>query len=266
MPTTWRLTIEYDGRAFSGFQRQAHHRSIQQDLEEALSTFFGGERIIVHGSGRTDAGVHALGQVVSFRAETPRDPNRLRLGMNTLLQRDLSVIEASMVPPGFHARMSAVGKTYRYVVLDRRDRSPFHEGRAWYLRESPDWARVDDALRLLRGTHDFSGFRSSSCTMARTTRTLARAERTAHGTEHHLEFEGPGFLRYQVRIMVGTVIDVGLGRCTLDEVSLALATGRREHAGRTAPPGGLYLVKVHYRDATAGDASPVSEGSAEDED
>jgi tRNA pseudouridine38-40 synthase len=246
MLTTWRLTIEYDGRAFSGFQRQARDRSVQQTLEEALSRFFGGERIVVHGSGRTDAGVHALGQVVSFRAETPRDPTRVRLALNTMLPPDMACVSAVQALPAFHARMSAIGKKYRYVVLGRLDRSPFHTGRAWYVRQLVDWSAVEATLALFVGVHDFTAFRASSCNNPRPTREITRAAHLVRGQEHHLEFEGKGFLRYQVRIMVGTAIDVGMGRRTVAQVQEALATGARERAGRTAPPDGLYLVEVYY--------------------
>lgn len=271
MPTTWRLTIEYDGRAFSGFQRQLGDRTVQETLEESLSRFFGGERIVVHGSGRTDAGVHALGQVVSFRAEAPRDPERVRLALNTLLPPDLSCIEAAIAPDRFHARMSAVGKHYRYVVLARPDRSPFHVGRAWYVRKPLDWNAVDAALALLRGTHDFSAFRAAACTMPRTVRTVSRAERVDRGDEQHFEFEGPGFLRYMVRILVGTAIDVGLGKRTLAQVEAALATGKRDLAGRTAPPDGLYLVEVKYPEAAlrtgaVDDEGPRSSEAPDEED
>lgn len=244
--TTWRLVIEYDGRAFSGFQRQAGPRTVQETLEDALTRFFGGERIIVHGSGRTDAGVHALGQVVSFRANTHRDAVKVRLALNTLLPPDVACIEAAVAPDRFHARMSARGKTYRYVVLARPDRSPFHTGRAWYMRQAVDWEQVRATLDLLRGRHDFKGFRASSCNNPKTVRTIDRAEHLARGAEHHLEFEGGGFLRYQVRIMVGTAIEVGQGRRSLADVREALTTGQRSLAGRTAPPDGLYLVEVRY--------------------
>lgn len=200
----------------------------------------------MHGSGRTDAGVHALGQVVSFRASTPRDPFKVRMALNTMLPSDVACIEAAVAPDRFHARISARGKTYRYVVLGRPDRSPFHVGRVWHLREAVDWELVSAALDLLRGTHDFTAFRASSCNNPKPVRTIDRAEHLVRGAEHHLEFEGRGFLRYQVRIMVGTAIEVGLGRRTLDNVREALATGRRDLAGRTAPPDGLYLVEVRY--------------------
>lgn len=244
--TTWRLTIEYDGRAFSGWQLQANATTVQQVVENALTRLFGTDRIITHASGRTDAGVHALGQVVSFRAELPRDPYKVRLALNNILPPEVACIEATPVPDSFHARASAIGKLYRYIVLARRDRSPFHVGRAWYVRQRIDWDAVDATIALFRGTHDFAGFRSASCSQPRTVRTIFRAERSAHGDEHHLEFEGNGFLRYQVRILVGSAIDVGLGRRPLGDVAAALESGDRNRAGRTAPPDGLYLVKVFY--------------------
>lgn len=257
--TTWRLTIEYDGRKFSGWQRQAGDRTVQEAVETALSKIFAVERVVTHASGRTDAGVHALGQVVSFRAEAPRDPTKLRLALNTLLPDDVACVEARVAPDWFHARLWAVGKLYRYVVLARPDRSPFWAGRAWYVRKPVDWDAVDATLELLKGTHDFRGFRAAACTMPRTLRTVSRAERIAlPGGLHHLEFEGPGFLRYQVRILTGTALDVGLGRRTLDDVRAALETGARDRAGRTAPPDGLYLVEVRY---PPGDQPPPRKGA-----
>lgn len=244
--STWRLTVEYDGRAFSGFQRQLGARTVQQELEETLARVLGGERVIIHGSGRTDAGVHALGQVVSFKADTTRSADQIRLAMNTLLPPDLAVVAASPAPDGFHARMTALGKTYRYLVLARPDRSPFYVGRAWYLRKPVDWARVDEVLAMYRGVHDFSAFRAAACTMPRTVRNIRRAERTTEGPIQAIEFEGPGFLRYQVRILVGTAIEVGMGKRTIEQVEDALRGGPRELAGRTAPPDGLYLVAVRY--------------------
>lgn len=257
--TTWRLVIEYDGRNFCGFQRQKEDRTVQETLEVELGKLFGGERIIVHGSGRTDAGVHARGQVISFRAETPRDATKVRLALNTLLPDDVVVVDAAPAPDNFHARMSAIGKHYRYIVLARPDRSPFHIGRAWHVRKPIDWAAADQVLALYEGTHDFAGFRAAACTIPRTVRTVLRSERTDHGDEQHLDFEGPGFLRYMVRILVGTAVDVGLGRRTLDQVREALETGNRKLAGRTAPPDGLFLMKVHYREGYTRPSRPADE-------
>ena len=247
---TWKLVVAYDGARFSGWQRQARDRSVQGTLEDAVTQLFGGTRITVHGAGRTDAGVHAHGQVASFRSEVPRDPERVRMGLNTILPRDVSVVDARIIEGDFHARIHAVNKLYRYIVLARRDRDPFHYDRAWHVRQTVDWAAVDACLALYVGTHEFKGFRSAGCVMKRTVRTIHRAERreVAPGV-HHLEFEGPGFLRYQVRILTGTALDVGLGRRTLDDVRAALATGERARAGDTAPPHGLYLVRVDHAQA-----------------
>lgn len=245
--STWRLTLEYDGRRFCGWQRQAAGvRTVQQTLEEALGVLFGVERVIIHGSGRTDSGVHALGQVASFRTEIIRDPERVRLGLNTLLPEDLSCTRASFAPDDFHARISAIGKTYRYEVLARGDRSPFLAGRVWHVRRSVDWAAVDAALAELVGYHEFSAFRGAGCTAVQTRRTIDRITRRCEDGRHCIEFEGRGFLRYQIRIMVGTAIEVGLGRRSIAQVQQALAVGERALAGRTAPPDGLYLVEVRY--------------------
>ncbi|MFZ5476397.1 MAG: tRNA pseudouridine(38-40) synthase TruA [Myxococcota bacterium] len=245
--STWRVTIEYDGRRFSGWQRQAGARTVQEEVETALARFFGGDRVITHAAGRTDAGVHALGQVASFRVDVPRDPAKLVLALNTFLPEDCAVRDARVVEDGFHARISAKGKLYRYLVWSRPERSPFWVGRAWYVRRPVDWAKVDAALAMLVGTHEFKGFRAAACVMKRTVRTITRVERDEpEPFLHRIEFEGPGFLRYQVRIMVGTALDVGMGRRTLDDVRAALETGDRERAGRTAPPDGLYLVEVRY--------------------
>lgn len=250
--TTWRLTIEYDGREFSGWQRQAGARTVQEELERALGRMFAVERVIVHASGRTDAGVHAHGQVVSFRTDIVREPHKVRLGLNTLLPRDVACVDARIVPDRFHARIWARGKLYRYLVLARPDRSPFWAGRAWHVRKPIDWDAVDAALALYVGTHDFRGFRSAACPNPRTVKQITRAERVPQpGGLHALEFEGTGFLRYQVRILVGTALDVGLGRRTLDDVRVALEMGERARAGRTAPPDGLYLVEVRYPEELA---------------
>ncbi len=244
---TWRLTIEYDGRAFSGFQTQPNAPTVQATLEAALSHHFHVERVIVNGSGRTDAGVHALGQVITFRADEPRDPNKLRMGLNTALPPEISVIDARVVPDRFHARFSALGKTYRYRMLERRDRSPFSHGYALHLKRPMSWRAIEAALPALVGTHDFSTFRGAGCTARSPIRTIDRAEHIdLGGGEHHLVFHGNGFLRYQVRRMVGTLLEIGDGRRPPEALAAALAARDPSQAGRTARPHGLYLVSVDY--------------------
>lgn len=249
----WRLKLEYDGQAFCGWQRQLGDRTVQETLEVALASLFGGETIVAHGAGRTDSGVHALGQVASFRAERWREPARVRAGLNALLPPDVSVLDAQPAPDSFHARFSACGKTYRYLLLDRNERSPFWAGRAWQTCTPLDWAQVESGLARFVGQHDFTAFRGPHSEQRNPIRLIESAtHRTLESGMHAIEFRGPGFLRYQVRIMVGTLIEVGLGKRAPEQISDALRGGTRADAGRTAFPDGLYLVEVRYPDAAEG--------------
>lgn len=250
----WKITLAYDGRQLCGWQAQPGVRTVQVETERALSTLFGEERVVLHGSGRTDSGVHALGQVASFVAEKERPPERVRLALNALLPEDISCLAAEHAPPDFHARFSARGKTYRYLLDDTRVRSPFWSGRALRLRQTLDWDAFDAALACYRGTHDFSAFQGPPSGPPRPpVRTIETCERTVmvgpHGTVHAVTVAGPGFLRYQIRIMVGTALEVGLGKrdvATIPELLALGPAGTRDAAGRTAPPDGLYLVAVRY--------------------
>ena len=244
--STWRLTLAWDGAAYSGWQRQDGAPTIQACVEDALGTFFGVPRVVVHASGRTDAGVHALAQVISFTAEEPRSPEKLRLALNTRLPKDIACLDAEIAPDDFHARFNVSDKNYRYVVLERRDRCPFRRDRALHVRPPLDWAAVEAALPALVGTHDFTAFSVTGTEARSGVRTITRAEHLAMGEEHRLEFTGNGFLRYQVRRMVGTLLEVAKGQRPASDVAEVLASGDRGRAGKTAPPGGLYLVGVRY--------------------
>ena len=246
----WRLVLQYDGAAFAGWQLQPGQRTVQGELETALGQLFDVPRVVVHASGRTDAGVHALGQVVSFQAEKVRVPERVRLGLNTMLPPEMSVVEAAHAPDGFHARSSALGKTYRYRVLARADRSPFERGRALHVRETLDWTAVEAALPALVGEHDFSAFRGAGCSAKSPVRRIDRAVHRLEGGEtagvHLIEFHGSGFLRYQVRKMVGTLLEVARGRRSPEDVAAVLSSRDPRRCGKTALPCGLYLVSVDY--------------------
>lgn len=243
---TWRLTLEYDGRAYCGWQLQPNGVSIQQRLEEALATVLAGESVRVTASGRTDAGVHALGQVVSLRCEARRPAKAFVAGLNSLLPPDIAVLEASPVPAEFHARYSAIGKHYRYRILAAPARSALRDGRVWHLREPLDVAAMQCALDAVVGEHDFSSFRARKCGANHPVRELRAARIRSVDDELWLEFHGSGFLRHMVRNLVGSAVEVGRGSRATGWMAEVLKARDRSQAGPTAPGCGLYLVRVDY--------------------
>ena len=242
----YKLTIEYDGEAFSGWQRQPGARTVQGAIEEALAVV-AREEIRIQGASRTDAGVHALGQVASFETRAEIDPRRLADGVTALCRPDAAVILAELAPPGFNARRDAKGKRYLYRVLNRAQPSPLRAKTSWHVRDPLDLGAVRAASAVLIGTHDFCGFRAADCGREQTVRTVTAidvAEREDGLVE--IEVQGSAFLKNMVRIMVGTLIAVGLGKMATDDVARVLGTGDRTLAGQTAPAHGLTLVEVFY--------------------
>lgn len=246
----WRLVISYDGTEFRGWQHQPGQRTVQRALEDALESLLGGERRWVDGSGRTDAGVHALGQVGTFKCHASRTARELLDGLNALLPEDLAVRHVARAQPSFHARFSAVGKRYRYRVRTEAARTALDRHRTWDLRRRLDYPAMEDALSRLVGEHDFRCFQASGCTARNTVRRIfeARLERSDDGVV--VELHGTGFLRHMVRNIVGTVVEVGLGKEEPSWLDQVLETRDRRAAGRTAPPQGLYLVNVDYPAST----------------
>lgn len=245
---TWRLTLAWNGAAYVGWQRQARGRSLQEVVEDAVSRALGGEPVRVTASGRTDAGVHALGQVVAFSAETVRGPDALVAALNQHLPRDIAALDAAIMPDDFNPRRWVLRKLYRYRVLNRRARCPFREGLVWHWRSPLDLGAMQGAISALVGRHDFTSFRAQGCGALHANRTIERATAIAVDDEIHLEFVGNGFLRHQVRIMSGTLVEVGLGRLPPEAVGQILDARDRTLAGRTAPPEGLCLVRVELGD------------------
>jgi tRNA pseudouridine38-40 synthase len=253
----FKLTISYDGTDFSGFQRQANARSVQGELEDALATIEG-KRVTVFGAGRTDAGVHALGQVASFKLSNTIAVGHLVRALNAKLPEDVRVLSAEEAAGGFNARFSARSKVYRYRVSNTRVMSPFQRRFAWHISRHLDLAAMNDAARELVGEHDFACFQAKGGKVRSTVRTMTRSDWTeaplaGGGRLLVYEVAGTGFLKYMVRAVVGTLVEVGDGRRTPATVRDLLVSGTRAAAGPTAPPSGLYLVRVDY-DA----AGPVS--------
>ena len=246
MPT-FRLSLEYDGREFAGWQIQpAGQRTVQGTLHEAFRRVTGRE-VRVIGAGRTDAGVHAEGQVASVAVETELAPDRLRRALNGVLPPDLAVWECTLAAEGFHARYQARSKLYRYRIWNGESRSPLCATRAHHVPSALDLEAMRRAAALLLGTHDFAAFQTAGSAVRSTVRSLERldVEGEPRG-EITLLVEGDGFLRQMVRILAGTLIEVGLGRRDAAGLPAVLAARERSRAGCTAPAQALTLVRVTY--------------------
>lgn len=242
---TLKITLSYDGTRFVGWQRQAEGESIQGLLEDALARFEGGP-VVVHGAGRTDAGVHALGQVGSARVSFSHDPATLTRALNAHLPPDIRVVSVEDAAEGFHARFSAGGKTYRYRIRNTPVADPFDRAFSWHLPEPLSVDAMNRAAAALVGTHDFGAFRSVGGEPSTPVRTVTRSAWQQAGGLLTYEISGDGFLRHMVRAIVGTLVEIGRGWRQPEEVAALLARGSRADAGATAPPHGLFLVSVDY--------------------
>jgi tRNA pseudouridine38-40 synthase len=241
-----RLVVEYDGSHLHGWQRQHGVPTVQEHLEVALAKLLTHE-VQVGGASRTDAGVHARGQVASFRTDRPIPLHGVRRGLNSLLPSSIAIRDAAEVPEDFHPRFSATGKHYRYTILARAERSPRWHDRAWHHPEPLSVSAMHDAARALIGQHDFAAFRAAGCAAKTTLRRVDSITFTRlHPHRLEVDIRGNAFLRHMVRIMVGTLTEVGTGRLSVSQVAEILASKDRTKAGVTAPPQGLELIEVHY--------------------
>ncbi|MBQ7137432.1 MAG: tRNA pseudouridine(38-40) synthase TruA [Clostridia bacterium] len=242
------LTVEYDGTNYAGWQRQINGLAVQQVLEEALQKATR-ERIVVTGASRTDAGVHALGQAVHFDTESRIPPEKYPFVLNTMLPSDIRVHTGREVPEGFHARFMTCGKRYTYRIVNSRHASAIRRNTHVHVPLPLDLAPMQEAAKQLLGTHDYAAFQAAGGTAKTTIRTITSAELVQQGDEIILTVEGDAFLYNMVRIIAGTLIEIGLGRRSVNAFTEAYETLDRLSLGVTAPPQGLELTKVYYPEA-----------------
>ena len=240
-----KLTIEYDGGNYSGWQLQPRHDSIQGRIEAALERIFAAP-VRVFGSGRTDAGVHARGQVASISIPRPFDAAELQRALNSILPADIVVLDIAVAPDDFDPRRAARSRVYEYRVLNRQVASAFDYRYSWLVRDQLDLAAMNRAAQIFVGDHDFAAFRSLGTEVRTTIRRVISSEWTRAGDVLVYRVEANSFLRHMVRAMVAAMIDVGRGKLTRDQIATILAGCDRGAAPANAPPGGLYLVEVRY--------------------
>ncbi len=241
------MTLSYDGTNFSGWQSQDGLRCVQSEVEKALSEFYG-EKIDIHGSGRTDAGVHAVAQVAHFDAPVKNNfqISKLPHAINPLLPLDVKIVYAKQVDSSFHARYSVKQKTYVYKAYVSHFDLPLEQNRKMRIYPAPKLDVMKEAVSMLEGAHDFSAFMSQGSSIKDTVRTIHSIVIKKNQNDYTFEFCGNGFLYNMVRILVGTLIEIGQGRLSLTNIEKCLNECDRKYAGRTAQACGLYLKEVKY--------------------
>ena len=244
--SNFKIIIEYDGTAYHGWQRQKQDSTVQQEIEQALSTMMSGPVTLI-GSGRTDAGVHALGQVANFHCETDLTPEVFLKGLNSLLPDDIVIKDCQLVDNSFHARYDAKSKIYHYHLLNRSLPAAIGRQYAWFIRRKLDTAAMRSAASHIVGIHDFKSFEGSGSPRSHTIRNVMAAALAEEEDGSILfEIEADGFLRFMVRNIVGTLVDVGHGKLAPADVKEILESKNRGNASPTAPAHGLFLMEVKY--------------------
>ena len=240
-----KVVVEYDGTDYFGFQYQPELPTVQAELERVLAKIVK-EDVTVYGSGRTDAGVHAAGQVINFRTAGSVPVEKLCLAMNSLLPGSIAALDAAVVPDDFHARYSAKSRLYRYSILNRDTKSALLGRYCWHVRGSLDAEAMAEAAKPLVGAHDFSSFAAADRDEGSPVRDLIEVNVRRSGETVVIDLRANAFLRSMARVIVGTLVEVGLGWRPASEISDMLAARDRRAAGKTAPPQGLCLMQVEY--------------------
>ena len=248
--TRYKALISYDGHDFAGFQRQPHARSVQEEIEKTLTRINKGQPIVIHGAGRTDSGVHALGQVIHFDLPSSRDEEKLRFALDTQTPEDIDVISVKEVTEDFHARYQPHSKTYEFLVDIGRPKNPMMRHYATHYPYPLEIPLMEQAIKALEGTHDFTGFTASGTSVENKVRMITKASLTFDAQRNFLvfTFSGNGFLYKQIRNMVGTLLKIGNKRMPVNQIERILEEKDRQLAGPTAAPNGLYLKEIIYEE------------------
>ena len=241
-----KLTIEYDGKDFNGWQKQPNKLNIQGEIEKAIKQITG-EEVDLTASGRTDAGVHALGQVANFKTNSELPIEKFPIALNANLKKSIVIKSAEEVEERFHSRLTCKQKTYRYIINHSKYGTAIYRNLETHIPIKLDIQKMQQAVKYFEGEHDFKAFKASGTSSKSSVRTIYKAEVIDAGNERiYIELTGNGFLYNMVRIIAGTLVDVGLRKIEPEDIKKIIASQKRENAGKTLPPQGLYLVKVEY--------------------
>ena len=240
-----KLTIEYDGKDFNGWQKQPNKLNIQGTIEQAIKCVTG-EDVELNASGRTDAGVHALGQVANFKTNSKIPIEKFAIAINSRLKRAIVIKKAEEVDEKFHSRLNCKKKTYRYIINNSEEGSAIYRNLETHIPQKLDVSKMEQAVKYFEGEHDFKAFKASGTSSKSSVRTIYEAKVYQKDEKIFIELTGNGFLYNMVRIIAGTLVDVGMGKIEPEEITQIINEGKRENAGKTLPPNGLYLLKVMY--------------------
>lgn len=240
-----KLTIEYDGKGFNGWQKQPNRLNIQGEIEKAIEEITG-EAVELYASGRTDAGVHSLGQVANFKTKSLIEIDKIPIAINSKLKKSIIIKKAEEVEDNFHARYNAKGKKYKYIINNSPVGSAIYRGLEYHMPTKLDVEKMKEAIKYFEGEHDFKAFKSSGTSGKSSVRTIYKAEIKERNDRIIIELTGNGFLYNMVRIIAGTILEVGLGKIMPEDISDIILSKSRTKAGKTLPPHALYLVEVYY--------------------
>ena len=241
-----KLVIEYDGKEFNGWQKQPNKLNIQGEIERAIKQITG-EEVDLTASGRTDAGVHALGQVANFKTNSNIPIEKIPIALNSNLKKSIVIKSAEEVEERFHSRLNCKRKTYRYIINNSKYGTAIYRNLETHIPMKLDIQKMQEAVKYFEGEHDFKAFKASGTSSKSRVRTIYKTEVIDAGNERiYIELTGNGFLYNMVRIIAGTLVEVGLGKIEPNEIKTIIESKKRENAGKTLPPQGLYLVNVEY--------------------